>query len=238
MTSIPDEPSSQSTPPGARASLGTGTELWLARHAEVHEDWQGRAYGDLDVPLSASGEERSRELVPLLAALKPALILSSPLSRARVLGEAVAERADAPVEVHDGLREVNRGSWQGRSVADLHAADPTQIDAFYADPWNWRGHGGESDSMLAARVWPVVEDALKRVRGRPIVITSHYNVIRVIASGALGIPPSHTFGFRVDTGRVSLFVDAPGVWRLVCSNVSHPKPPSASSDLNETGAAL
>ena len=205
--------------PRPHPGRGSGVEVWLVRHAEVHEDWQGKAYGDLDVPLSASGRKRSGELARALARLRPAAVLSSPLERALELGRAVVERSGAPLVIEDDLKEIHRGRWQGLTVAELHRDEADAVRAFYADPWRWCGHGGESDARLAARVWPVVEKQLARRAGARVVLTTHYNVIRVIAAGALGIAPARSFAFRVDPGRAALLVDAPGGWRLRHSNV-------------------
>ncbi len=219
-----------STPPSTpeqHAGHGSGIELWLVRHAEVHGDWQGRAYGDLDVPLSAEGEARTRELAPLLAQLEPDIVLTSPLERARVLGERVANAADVPLRIQPELREVHRGSWQGRTVADLHEASGDEVRAFYADPWNWCGHGGESDRVLAGRAWSALDPLLAAAhasgeRPRRIVVTTHYNVIRVLLAGALGVPSASTFALRIDTGRCALIADRPDGWHLIRTNVMDP----------------
>jgi broad specificity phosphatase PhoE len=195
----------------------------------VHEDWQGVAYGDLDVPLSSAGEARTEELAADLAELGPDLVLSSPLERARRLGEALAARSGAPLRITPDLREIHRGSWQGRSVGDLHARSQEDVRAFYADPWTWRGHGGESDELLAARVRRPLAEALDGAGGTAgapgrIVVTTHYNVIRVLAACALGIPSARSFAFRVDPARVSLLVDEVDGWHLLGSNVHRPRP--------------
>lgn len=207
--------------PFLHAGTGSGTELILVRHAEVHADWQGKAYGDLDVPLSAEGEERTREVAEMLAALGPARVLASPLSRARVLGEAVAGAAGLALEELAELREVHRGAWQGRRVADLVREAPKEVEAFYADPWTWRGHGGESDELLSTRAWSAVDELLAPDAGR-LVLVSHYNVIRVLVAGALGIPAPASFAVRVDPGRVTALADEPDGWHLVYSNVLDP----------------
>jgi len=217
-----DSPPSAQRAPFLHAGTGSGSELWLVRHAEVHEDWQGRAYGDLDVPLSDGGAQRTRELIPILAALGPTLVVTSPLSRAHQLGSALAQAADVPLMIEPDLREVNRGTWQGMRVRDLMRDAREDVRAFYADPWTWRGHGGESDALLSARAWAVVARVLAKAGGGRVVMTTHYNVIRVLAAGALGIPAPSSFAFRVDPGRLSLFVDRPGGWVLAHSNAGAP----------------
>ncbi len=219
--SLPDPARTAPVPFQPHPGAGTGTFLWLARHAEVHPDWQGKAYGNLDVPLSREGEARTLELAAALAELRPRVVISSPLRRALDLGTRVSERSGAPLKIDPRLAEIQRGSWQGRKVEDLYREEPAAVEAFYADPWNWSGHGGESDAALCERVWPAIDALLERFNGK-LVVTTHYNVIRVIAARALGIPPARSFAFRVDPGRLVLFHDAPGGWRLLAANADSP----------------
>jgi broad specificity phosphatase PhoE len=212
--------------PERRAALGTGAEVWLFRHGEVHEDWQGVAYGGLDVPLSAQGERDTAEVARLFGALPFTAVLSSSLERARRLGEALAAAADAPLEVSPGLAEIARGRWQGRTVADLFERSAAEVEAFYDDPWSWNGHGGETDADVLDRAWPVLEAGL-RAHGGPLALTAHYNVVRVLVSQAIGVSPADSFRLRVDLGAVTVLRDDPEGWRLVRANVRSPRRPGA-----------
>jgi broad specificity phosphatase PhoE len=208
-------------PTGPHPGLGTGAEVWLFRHGEVHEDWQGKAYGGLDVPLSAQGERDTRAVAELFGGVPFRAVVSSSLERARMLGELLATAAGAPLEVSPGLVEIARGRWQGRTVADLFARSADEVAAFYADPWTFDEHGGETDADVLERAWPVLEAALRR-SGGPLALTAHYNVVRVLVSHAIGIDPRDSFRLRVDLGAVNVLRDGPGGWELVRANVRGP----------------
>jgi len=221
----PSEPERDGNgPPGTLPGRGTGARIWLVRHAEVHEDWRGRAYGNLDVPLSARGLERTGELARELAELPLTSIRSSPLDRARRLGEAVAQASGAPLSLDPRLAEIHRGEWQGKSVTELHERSPGQVRAFYSDPCGFRGHGGESDAMVAARALRALDDVLDEARGGTAVVTTHYNVIRVLLARALDVPPPRSFGLRIDPAHGALLVDGPEGWLLLHSNAAAPPP--------------
>jgi phosphohistidine phosphatase len=72
--------------------------LLLVRHAEA-------APGDPDAlrPLTPRGRDQARELGERLAAERPAVVLTSPLLRARETAEAIARAAGAPVVVDERL---------------------------------------------------------------------------------------------------------------------------------------
>jgi broad specificity phosphatase PhoE len=203
------------------ASFGTGRRVWFFRHAEVHEDWQGKAYGGLDVPLSARGEADTLSVAERFGGLPFGTVLCSNLSRARRLGELLAQRSGAPLVVHAGLAEIARGRWQGRTVAELHEQAGEEVAAFYADPWRYAGHGGETDRDVAARAWPVVAEALRAAPGdaRPLAVAAHYNVVRVLVARALGIDPAVSFRLRIDCGALTVLRDDPQGWMLERLNV-------------------
>lgn len=217
----PPSPSAPFLHPG----FGSGASLLLVRHGEVREDYQGRAYGNLDVPLSEEGERDSAALAALLAELGPDRVLTSPLQRARHLGERTASLAGVELEVCDALEEVHRGTWQGERVADLSADRPDEVARFYADPWTFREHGGESDEDIARRAFGALADLFGRSGDAPslAVLTTHYNVIRVLVAGALGVPAPASFALRVDPARAVLLVDRPDGWHLVDSNTDRPR---------------
>ena len=233
MESPPRAPSTGKPDPQRHPGYGTGAFVWLFRHGEVHEEWQGRAYGGLDVPLSVQGELDTRETARRFGSLPLRCILSSSLRRARVLGEALARESGAPLQITPALAEIQRGRWQGLTVSTLHAEHAEEVAAFYADPWAWNGHGGETDQDVAARAWPSLERLLAE-HGAPhpggdpamLALTCHYNVIRVLVARMLGIAPEHSFRLRVDLSGAVLLRDTPAGWTLVRANVREPWPAS------------
>lgn len=202
--------------------FGTGTELWLFRHGEVHADWHGRAYGGMDVPLSERGLADSAERARSFGRLPFRRVVSSSLSRARLLGECLAQSSGAQIEVTAELAEIQRGEWAGRSIAQIYESEPERVRAYFADPWNVVIPGAENDSHVFARAWPVVERSVRAAAPGPVALTSHYNVIRVLVSYLLGIAPRDSFRVRVDLSSAVALRDEPGGWRLLRSNVRTP----------------
>lgn len=220
---IPDDPHAPA--PERAPSLGLGVRVWLVRHAEVHDDWQDKAYGNLDVPLSPAGERETRDLAAAFAQVPLARVASSPLSRALRLGENLAESTSAPLAIDARLREVWRGAWQGLPREEFRARWEAERAAFAADPWNWKGHGGESDAEIFERAWAVLAETARaafEAGGVTIALVTHYNVIRALVTRAVGLRPSQSFTFRNDTARASLLVDEPGGWVLARANVAGP----------------
>jgi broad specificity phosphatase PhoE len=220
--------------------FGSGASVWLFRHGEVHEDFQGLAYGGMDVPLSHEGREQSERLAERFGAVRFERVVASTLQRARYLGEQLAQRSGAPLELDAGLVEIDRGRWQGLPQKELLARHEADVAAFYDDPWNWRRHGGETDSDVVARAWPVLERALRASAAAnaaadsaastaasaapgPIALVCHYNVVRNVLAHALGLAPTASFRVRIDLTAGALLQDTPQGWRLARCNVRAPR---------------
>ena len=161
---------------------------------------------------------------------------SQPYFRARGLSQD-AEQAQALLYRYQDITErelaVLVRTFANLPLLDfgLLAADQrlgAQLDAFYADPWSFRMHGGENDRDVLERAWPAIERAL--VPGESIAAVTHYNVIRVVASHLLGIQPGRSFRLRVDTGGVVLLARSASGWCLLRSNVCAPRPEDALTE--------
>jgi broad specificity phosphatase PhoE len=79
-------------------------DLWLVRHGETAWSLSRQHTGKTDIPLTPHGEEQAATLAPRLRAVDFALVLSSPLQRARRTAELAGfanriETVDDHVEV-------------------------------------------------------------------------------------------------------------------------------------------
>lgn len=206
-------------PPAARAP-GSGARVWLVRHAEVAAEWHGRAYGNRDVGLSERGLEQTAALAASFEGAPIVRVTSSNLVRALAIGRAISQAASCELAVDARLAEIWRGAWQELPSAEFRARWEADRETFLADPWTWKGHGGESDADVCARAWPAFEEALAGARGGEVVLASHYNVIRVLVTRALGLAAHESFAFRNDPACATLLCDEPAGWRLAEVNVA------------------
>ena len=201
-------------PPPSAPALGTGSRLWLVRHAEVAEAWRDVAYGSNDVPLSARGLEQTAALGARFAAVAPRHVYSSDLPRARAMADAIAQASGGRVTELPALREIDRGNWSGRPLAEFDADWRADVENYWRDPWRWKAHGGESDADLFARAWPAVERAAREAAGDTAVLATHGNWIRIVLGRVLGVSVFESFDYRVRVATASAIVDGEEGWRL------------------------
>lgn len=108
-------------------------------------------------------------------------VLSSPARAARQTAE-ILERS---YKVDPQLMDVDLGAWRGRLVADIQSEDPASLEAWLVGP-DFAGHGGESRSVLQARVSTWLAGRME-TEGHVLAVT-HVAVIQAVVIDILRAP--------------------------------------------------
>ena len=164
--------------------------LYLLRHGQTEWSESGRHTGRTDVPLTPQGEERARRAGELLAALRgtePALVLSSPRSRARRTAELAGLTVD---EVAEDLAEWDYGDYEGLTTPQIREHDPEWTIWMHPVP------NGETAEQVAARATKVLDRA--RAATGDVILVGHGHFSRVLIAAWLGMPPSSGVHFGLD----------------------------------------
>lgn len=172
----------------------TPNDLWLVRHGETEWSLTRRHTGRTDIPLTANGERQAATVEPRLRDVDFALVLSSPLQRARRTAE-LAGFADR-LQLDDDLVEVDYGEYEGITTAAIREQRPDW------DLWRDGCPGGETIAQTAARVARVIERA--RAADGPVLIVAHAHLLRTLAPVALGLHPDAGRHLLVDPTSISI----------------------------------
>lgn len=104
-------------------------KVLLIRHGETEWTLSGQHTGRTDIPLTENGRGVARLLKPVFARHTFALVLSSPLSRARETCD-LAGLGDR-VEIDRDLTEWNYGEYEGLTPQQIHALIKARLDDFH-----------------------------------------------------------------------------------------------------------
>lgn len=147
-------------------------------------------------------------------------IVASPLRRARVFAERLAEERDTPLRIDEDWCELDFGDWDGKPIEALRA-DPAiaaHLDAFYQDADASAPPGGESWRALEARTARAMARLLEPgpEAAPDTLVIAHGGPIRAAISLVCGLPFAATWAFRIDHGtRVTLRIGREpdnGIW--------------------------
>jgi broad specificity phosphatase PhoE len=156
------------------------THVRFVRHGEVAEKHRGTFYGGAEADLSEHGHAESLRLAATLAVDVPDRVLTSPLTRARILAEELARLAGRQAEIVHAFRELDRGDWTHKQRTDIEQDSPGAIERYMADPEGAAAPGGETEDELCDRVYSALDLAVAHAPGGRLVVVSHAHVIRVV----------------------------------------------------------
>ena len=173
---------------GADAHAPTGRRL-LVRHAATA--WSGRRYaGRSDPPLTAEGREAARRLADALARWdgrdgpSPPRLVTSPMARALATARPIAAVLGVEPEVDERWAETDFGRFEGRTWAELEAADPALAAHLASGDTEIDWPGGETAAAFRARVAAALAAVL--ADARPTVVVAHAGPIRLAIALAAG----------------------------------------------------
>jgi phosphoserine phosphatase len=162
------------------------TTIHLARHGETDWNRELRWQGHSDLPLNERGRLQAQALADALAGSSFAAVYSSDLSRASETAAIVAGRLNLPVSVDPALREIDVGSWEGFTLAELEARSPEAVTR-----WEENGEhgweGGESHEEMLARVRDAIRSIAAKHEGQEVFVVSHGGPIRALKALAAGL---------------------------------------------------
>ena len=185
-------------------SAARASRVFAIRHGETTWSLSGQHTGTTDIPLTDNGRRLATQLRLMLARESFALVLSSPLQRAR---ETCRLSGLAHAALIDGdLVEWNYGKYEGLTPAQIHAAAPGWLIFRDGCP------GGETPAQVGARVDRVIARA--RAADGDVALFAHGHVLRVLVARWLGLPPGAGQHFLLDTGTLNVlgyYRDVPAI---------------------------
>lgn len=153
------------------------TTLLIVRHGRTEANASGRLQGRMDLPLDEVGRRQAREIAQAVGPVDR--VISSPLLRARETAAAFGQE----VEVDDRWVEIDYGDLDGMLLGEVPA-----------DLWKrWRTDpdhaptGGESMSVLNARVHSALADLSRDPAAGTVVVVSHVSPIKASVLWTLGV---------------------------------------------------
>jgi broad specificity phosphatase PhoE len=183
-----------------------GPQVVLLRHGETAWSRTGRHTGTSDIHLTVNGEDQARNAGRFLAGREFALVLCSPLARARRTAE-LAGHPDATTDPR--LVEWDYGPVEGRTSQDVSQEigrdwlifrDGVRVAPLGAPPVP---RPGETLDDVAARARAVVERVEPVLRdGGDVLLVAHGHLLRVLAAVWAELEPANAARLELGTAAV------------------------------------
>jgi broad specificity phosphatase PhoE len=177
----------------------------------------GRAYGSLDVPLSALAVEQAAKLAQALDGVRLDAVYASPLRRALETATPLAVHHKLVPVVHEDLREIDFGEIEGNRYEEIEQGRPDLFRSWMSDPTGVSFPGGESFADLRLRVLGAAEEIRARHHADTVALVAHGGPIRVLLAAALAMPDDAIFTLDQAYGALSVIDwlgETPVVWTM------------------------
>jgi probable phosphoglycerate mutase len=188
--------------------------LYFLRHGQTEWNATGRWQGHIDVPLNDTGRAQAKRNGALLSELiddpDEFEFIASPLIRARQTINIALEAMGMPQDRYrtdDRLKEIDLGTWSGKTREEVIRDDPENYQRRQADHWNVPAPQGESYAQVYARVAACLAEL-----SRPALIVAHGGVSRCVRGHFGGLTPEQMMQLDVPQDKVLMIEAGNLIW--------------------------
>jgi broad specificity phosphatase PhoE len=183
--------------------------VFLLRHGETEWSRSGKHTGRTDVPLTDNGRGLAEAAGRLVAALRdsapPALVLTSPRSRAQDTARLAGFRVD---DLDERLAEWDYGEYEGRTTPEIRETVPGWT------VWTHPSPGGETADEVGSRADGVLGHARAALDRGDVVLVGHGHFSRVLVARWIGLPAAEGVRFAMEAPSWAVLGQERGVPRL------------------------
>lgn len=151
--------------------------LYFVRHGETDWNKARRVQGHSDILLNEYGKYLARETAVGLADVRFDLAYTSPLMRARETAELILDGKQVPIVVHEKIKELGFGAYEGICISGEHKAPETEeFNKFFTDTAHYvPAQGAESIEELLGRTREFLEELYQdqELHDKTILVSSH-----------------------------------------------------------------
>ena len=192
-------------------------KIHLVRHGETDWNLTKKIQGSTDTELNETGICQAKQLAEklLLNNIHPCAVYTSPLKRAHVTADTIAEayrpRCSHPLPViaHPGLTELDFGNWEGLTWDQVREQYPEDYNCWRQNRRYEHPTGGESYQELLDRVLPAMQEIVNSQGGvnseTELLIVVHSAII-ISLRAWMDDTPFHEMAKRYPMGNAESFV--------------------------------
>lgn len=182
------------------------TTLLIVRHGQTAWNKDLHFRGRADLTLDETGLKQAEAIAHRIAAdYQPAVILSSPLQRARQTAEVIARSLNLSVQPEGKLVDIDYGEFTALSPAEAEAKFQEFYRAWLNVPHIVRFPQGESLDDVRARLTDLLRRVTELYPTGQVVLVAHEVVCQVLLCALLGIHNGHFNHFQVDPASLTIY---------------------------------
>ena len=147
--------------------------LLSVRHGQTDYNIQRRYTGQTEISLNQEGLQEAEALAEKLMEYPISMIYCSPMIRTRQTISPYLQKKDVKISYRDELKEINMGVYSGYTVDEVRVKYPEMFAAH-------RPEGAENREQVEGRLFPLIDEIIKKHRDDTILIVAHGYIQRCI----------------------------------------------------------
>jgi len=186
------------------------TTLYLVRHGQTEGNAKHLFIGSTDLPLDPLGERQAQHVGARFAEIEIDVLISSPMQRARQTAAEISLATGKPVEIVQGLSEIDFGALEGFTIEEVleqFLDMRSKLDAIENVDLAWPE--GESRFTFNDRVLTTLLGILDRHVDKTVAVVCHGGVIGSFIAQVEGGSPSDFVKYAVQNCSVTHLVVTP-----------------------------
>ncbi len=156
------------------------TNIYIVRHCEAEGNVKRMFQGLTDLDITELGVKQLKALEERFSAIHIDRVIASPLIRTRKTAKAIIGEKSIPLEIDEGLIELNGGIIEGKTFDEIHINFPDFQDMWQNHPEDFAPENGETMVEAYDRIWNTVFKIAKENRGKTVACASHGGVLRCL----------------------------------------------------------
>ena len=162
-------------------------KIYLLRHGETSYSQNGTYCGSIDPGLTVEGSQMAQAFANTYKCLSWVQVFVSPQQRAISTAQPLCDVINLPMQIKNGLREINYGAWEGRTQEDVQLHHGEEYIRWLTEPaWN-PPTNGETAIQVTNRSLPIITDIESSYKTGNVLVVSHKATIRIIICNLMGI---------------------------------------------------
>jgi probable phosphoglycerate mutase len=181
------------------------TLLYIVRHGETQWNKQAMQQGQLNSPLSETGQAQAQCLIQGFSNIYLDKIYSSDLGRAYHTALIIAESKDMTITQDPRLRERHLGIMQGLTKEQFKEQYPQEWKSFISEDPDYILPQGESARQRQQRSVTALEEIARKHGGETLLVVTHGGVLQGLFRQVLGLPQDKPRHFSLFNGAINRF---------------------------------
>ena len=162
--------------------------IYFVRHGETTYSQTGGFCGAIDPELTPAGSQMAEQFAATYAKVPWEAVYVSPMKRTIATAKPLCDAVGIEMQLHDGLREINYGDWEGKTVEEVKKDYEEDYINWLTEPaWNAPTNGGETSVEIASRSSLVIAEIEEKYKSGNVLVVSHKATIRILLCSLLGI---------------------------------------------------